>query len=327
MVDGKEPSPVLPTSARGDQEISVNTATITSAAASTSITIPIPPPATATAKAAARVTAPAPRQQPPRKRRRIIISCTECHRRKQKCDRALPCTNCVLRNKQDSCRYEAAAPTAKRARESGGLAPTNNPTVGGGEEEEKENDDDDDSNDNGGGGGDAPRHKRRVPVRRPSKCVVDPRLMMTTPDAGVGGVDDEGSSPGASLLGSGGAGAGGEMANFGYAGMGTSTLGFLKRIDDVQTPGESLSSLAMGRENTAYFGTRERYKSLVRQLPARPYIEKLVDIYFKDFNWQYNVGSVFRALSLFSFPARRAADMFPLGRRPVCLRQADGRVV
>ncbi|KKY38173.1 putative fungal specific transcription factor domain-containing protein [Diaporthe ampelina] len=45
----------------------------------------------------------------------------------------------------------------------------------------------------------------------------------------------------------------------------------------------------MGRENSGeHFGARERYKSLIRQLPARSYTEKLVDIYFKDFNWQYN---------------------------------------
>src|SRR5258707_1150184 len=57
----------------------------------------------------------------PRKRKRIVISCTECHRRKQKvlgtypdretlltlqCDRASPCSNCVVRNKQSLCHYE-----------------------------------------------------------------------------------------------------------------------------------------------------------------------------------------------------------------------------
>lgn len=83
----------------------------------------------------------------------------------------------------------------------------------------------------------------------------------------------------------------GGATNFGYSATGSSTLGFLKQIDGQgSNNGESLSSLAMGRENTAYFGTRERFKSLVRQLPARPYLEKLVSIYFADFNWQYNVS-------------------------------------
>ncbi|KAL2184853.1 hypothetical protein L209DRAFT_765716 [Thermothelomyces heterothallicus CBS 203.75] len=51
---------------------------------------------------------------PPRKRRRIVISCAECHRRKQKCDRKFPCTNCVSRHKDSACRYETGAPTAKQ---------------------------------------------------------------------------------------------------------------------------------------------------------------------------------------------------------------------
>ncbi|KAH8688803.1 hypothetical protein BGW36DRAFT_309392 [Talaromyces proteolyticus] len=42
----------------------------------------------------------------PRKRKRIIISCTECHRRKQKCDRQYPCCNCIKREKQDICYYD-----------------------------------------------------------------------------------------------------------------------------------------------------------------------------------------------------------------------------
>lgn len=95
-------------------------------------------------------------------------------------------------------------------------------------------------------------------------------------------------SPGAGVVGS---PAQTNNTNFGYSSTGLSTLEFLKKIDGQdKNAGESLSRLAMGKENTEYFGTRERYKSLVRQLPARPYIEKLVHIYFTDFNWQYNVS-------------------------------------
>ena len=32
---------------------------------------------------------------------------------------------------------------------------------------------------------------------------------------------------------------------------------------------------------------RERYKTLIRLLPARTYVEKLAAIYFRDINWQY----------------------------------------
>ncbi|KAK9490128.1 hypothetical protein V1508DRAFT_287342 [Lipomyces doorenjongii] len=39
------------------------------------------------------------------KRKRTITACRECHRRKQKCDRARPCNNCIARNVQDRCSY------------------------------------------------------------------------------------------------------------------------------------------------------------------------------------------------------------------------------
>lgn len=203
---------------------------------------------------------PTSAKQPPRKRRRIIISCTECHRRKQKCDRSLPCANCVSRNKQDSCRYETGAPTVKAAQEptpaeQAAAPPSGAATV-------------------------ATEPKRRGRV---SKYDIDPRLVATaatpaTPST-TGSVRLQQSSLEAAEA---------SNTNFGYSATGASTLGLMKRIDD---GGESLASMTMGaQDTTAYFGTRERYKSLVRQLPARPYIEKLVDIYFKDFNWQYNVS-------------------------------------
>lgn len=178
---------------------------------------------------------PAPARPPPRKRRRLIISCTECHRRKQKCDRSLPCANCVSRNKQDSCRYESGAPAAKAVQN----------TQGGDE---------------------------RL-ARNGSHLLGDPRFQAE-----------------------GGAGAGmsDKLTNFGYSSTGSSsTLGFLSKIDGANADSASLSSMAMGRESGGeHFGTRGRYKSLIRQLPARSYTEKLVDIYFKDFNWQYNVSLV-----------------------------------
>lgn len=249
---GDEPSPHSSTSS-GDDKDSPELSTITTTA-----------PAAETA---------AGRQQPPRKRRRIIISCTECHRRKQKCDRNLPCTNCVSRNKQDSCRYEAAAPTAKRAREYGGPAVT---TSARGSRNVVEDDE-------------SARKQRLGPQledRSSSNFDLDPRLTTSRACGESQPRVKEGTLevPTVKLADD----AGG--ASFGYAGSGASTLGFLQRLDSEHAPGESLSSLASGTQNTAYFGTRESYKSLIRQLPARPYIEKLADIYFKDFNWQYNVS-------------------------------------
>lgn len=78
-----------------------------------------------------------------------------------------------------------------------------------------------------------------------------------------------------------------KVADFGYSQTGASTLGFLRRIDGAN-PGEPLGRLASeSRRGGENYGTRERYKSLVRQLPARVFVDKLVDIYFRDFNWQY----------------------------------------
>lgn len=40
-----------------------------------------------------------------KKRNRGLLSCTECHRRKQKCDRAQPCSDCKERGLPNQCRY------------------------------------------------------------------------------------------------------------------------------------------------------------------------------------------------------------------------------
>ncbi|OTB04829.1 hypothetical protein M426DRAFT_320411 [Hypoxylon sp. CI-4A] len=157
---------------------------------------------------------------PPRKRRRIVISCTECHRRKQKCDRKMPCTNCVSRNKEASCRYETGNPLTKPDRKSS-------------------------SNDND---------------RSPDS--IEPIPMKT--------------------------------ADFGYSSNSASSLGLLRKIEG---GGDLIPGISENFDGGS-FGMRERYKNQVRLLPARPYVEKLVDIYFRDINWQYfSIDEpVFRAL-------------------------------
>ncbi|KAL3959755.1 hypothetical protein ACCO45_004872 [Purpureocillium lilacinum] len=47
--------------------------------------------------------------QLPRKRKRPTVSCSECHRRKQKCDRQQPCFHCTRRGKTEICLYEHTA--------------------------------------------------------------------------------------------------------------------------------------------------------------------------------------------------------------------------
>ncbi|KAL0940865.1 fungal specific transcription factor domain-containing protein [Colletotrichum truncatum] len=147
---------------------------------------------------------------PPKKRRRVVISCTECHRRKQKCDRDLPCANCRSRNKQDACKYETGAPTAKEHRKA-----------------EAEG-------------------SRTTQVQSLSNAA----------------------------------------ANWGYSHAGASTLGLMRKIESANGDG-SLSHLSGASQVEDQFATKERYKSLIRQLPAKGYIEKLVEVYFREFNWQY----------------------------------------
>ncbi len=71
-------------------------------------------------------------------------------------------------------------------------------------------------------------------------------------------------------------------ANWGYSQAGGSTLGFLKKIETAN--GESgLSATAVPQINEE-FAVKERYKSYIRQLPAKSYIQRLVDVYFEEFN-------------------------------------------
>ncbi|KAM7184641.1 hypothetical protein V8F20_012124 [Naviculisporaceae sp. PSN 640] len=171
-----------------------------------------------------------PLRPPPRKRRRTVISCIECHRRKQKCDRKLPCGNCISRHKQHSCEYESGAPTAReqqkrRAAEEGATAFTTK---------------------NG---------------------LSDDENQWQEPSAGTNGSISS------------------RPVDFGYSQTGASTLGFLQKLEDPQSPLSHLNPDNIRHGD--HFNTRERYKTLIRQLPARTYIDKLVDIYFIEFNWQY----------------------------------------
>ncbi|KAK4155044.1 OMPdecase-domain-containing protein [Chaetomidium leptoderma] len=89
------------------------------------------------------------------------------------------------------------------------------------------------------------------------------------------------------------------VVTFGYANTGASTLGFLHHIETTPsttttTPNAQPLTSTLTSDTTTP-GTaqcpsiRDRYRSLVRQLPPRNAIEKLADVYFADFNWQYDV--------------------------------------
>ncbi|CZR65968.1 uncharacterized protein PAC_15868 [Phialocephala subalpina] len=173
----------------------------------------------AEAKSRPRPTSPV---KPPRKRKRIVISCTECHRRKQKCDRASPCSNCVARNKQSLCQYENESARKAQLAEEGAAA----------------------SSDDGGPFG----------VIKPAES-------------------DEAA----------------QVTAFGYAksnGNNNTTLGIFKKLEthDAQSPSLTAPFMSAMPDQS---GLKEKYKSYIRQLPSKPYIEKLVATFFREVNWQY----------------------------------------
>ncbi|UKZ59143.1 uncharacterized protein TrAtP1_000461 [Trichoderma atroviride] len=72
---------------------------------------------------------------------------------------------------------------------------------------------------------------------------------------------------------------------------GSSTLCFLQKIERASTAdGEDALSNASAPGQASHqdtFAVREKYKGLIRLLPARMYIDQLTEIFFADLNWQY----------------------------------------
>ncbi|KAF7541228.1 hypothetical protein G7Z17_g11993 [Cylindrodendrum hubeiense] len=78
-------------------------------------------------------------------------------------------------------------------------------------------------------------------------------------------------------------------ADWGYGQHAVSTMGFLKQIETADGDNPSPISIKPSTHDSPGddFALREKYKSLIRQLPAKVYIDKLVEIYMRGFNWQY----------------------------------------
>ncbi|PTB35693.1 hypothetical protein M441DRAFT_292479 [Trichoderma asperellum CBS 433.97] len=53
---------------------------------------------------------PASGRQQALKRKRVVTSCSECYRRKQRCDRKSPCNNCLARNIPNKCIFNTLLP-------------------------------------------------------------------------------------------------------------------------------------------------------------------------------------------------------------------------
>lgn len=51
------------------------------------------------------------RRQHASKRKRLVTSCSECYRRKQRCDRKNPCNNCLARKIPSKCRFNTSLPS------------------------------------------------------------------------------------------------------------------------------------------------------------------------------------------------------------------------
>jgi hypothetical protein len=68
----------------------------------------------------------------------------------------------------------------------------------------------------------------------------------------------------------------------------TSTLGILKKIENHERDGNAIRHEPNVRHNDSS-GQREKYKSYIRQLPARTFVEKLVETYFQEVNWHYSI--------------------------------------
>ncbi|KAI6707966.1 hypothetical protein PZA11_003223 [Diplocarpon coronariae] len=158
--------------------------------------------------------------KPPRKRKRIVISCTECHRRKQKCDRQSPCSNCVARSKQSLCHYENESLRKQQLLEEGS-------------------------------------------TRGDALCSRSAHKTESETAA--------------------------QVSAFGYAksnGSNNTTLGIFKKIENLDSdPTSRIPSVALHSSDLG--GLKEKYKSMIRQLPAKPYIEQLVACFFHEVNWQY----------------------------------------
>ncbi|KAF4345573.1 fungal transcriptional regulatory [Fusarium beomiforme] len=79
-------------------------------------------------------------------------------------------------------------------------------------------------------------------------------------------------------------------ATWGYGQTGASTISVLKMIEmapvaEGQSSISTVSPTCISRGDS--FAIREKYKDLIRQLPTRVFIHKLVAMFMREFNWQY----------------------------------------
>lgn len=105
-----------------------------------------------------------------------------------------------------------------------------------------------------------------------------------------------------------------QLADLGYVQNGSSTIGLLANIES--NPAGGIHMLD-SPDRAATPGIRERYKCLIRQLPPRPYVEQLVDIYFREFDWNLDID-IFKSqlCEWYSTPFHILSEAGPLGLPP-----------
>ncbi|KJR85369.1 uncharacterized protein SPSK_08412 [Sporothrix schenckii 1099-18] len=245
---------------------------------------------------------------PLRKRKRRVVSCAECHRRKQKCDRNMPCKACIDRKMEASCHYETVAMSRERhhmrvleaasygrALQAGGSIPVKaagfgyaqsaantlgflnrldggrgNNVAGGGDVGEQWGPDGKGPSASGSGT-DSATLASMVSEKLDSSAVVP-----TTEAAHAAAMAQQ---------------------RFYYQQNGASRFP-AKQTTTQQQQHESHKLIHSQHPSFDHqlhqrpqigdpYGTADRYRALVRELPPRAAIDRLVDTYFKEYNWNY----------------------------------------
>lgn len=76
-------------------------------------------------------------------------------------------------------------------------------------------------------------------------------------------------------------------ASLGYSSNTASTMSFLKRLESPAPASlEQATAHGTGSEHYQHI-TKEKFRSLIKQLPAKSYMDKLIPVYFEKFNYQY----------------------------------------
>ncbi|EQK99721.1 transcription factor Cys6 [Ophiocordyceps sinensis CO18] len=194
-------------------------------------------------------------QQQQQRRRRMVISCNECHRRKQRCDRRQPCSNCSKRDKMHLCVYEKPEP--EPAQLYAGPASSESVSLSGG-----------------------PR--AYMPQPGPSSVDNSPSSLQSqttvSPAAAVVAHQSVAEDLGYSLT------------------SPTGTLGIIRQIESSEHASASSSAARSSRESRATASEARnardvslQYRSVLRQLPPKRYVDLLVRGFFVDVAWHYHV--------------------------------------